>query len=249
MTAKTNKFERNKAENQPILVWLFGKGGVGKTITAQVVRIAIQGINRQVVAIDADAANSSFKRQVSDAMLINGADAAEMIGNVEEEIVKQALTKGNSMVIDTGNGTDRLSRQWFRSEEMDKLLLERGVQVVAITVIDSSLDSASHAMETIDALKHAQHILVKNLGHTPGAAGEKAFEPLFGNEEFKRYLETVQLIEMPRLADAVVLDGLEARLHEIDNNTCHVQLNPFVEARTRSWLSHVIAEFQEALTK
>jgi CobQ/CobB/MinD/ParA nucleotide binding domain len=249
MTAKTHKSERNKAEYQPILVWLFGKGGVGKTITAQVVRIAIQDLNRQVVAIDADAANSSFKRQVPEAMLIDGTDAAEMIGNVEEEIVQQALTGGHSMVIDTGNGTDRLSRQWFRSEEMDRLLFERGVQVVAITVLDSSLDSASHAMETIDALKHAKHILVKNLGHTPSAVGGKAFEPLFGNDEFKRYLETVQVIEMPRLADAVALDGLQARLHDIHNNTCPAELNPFVEARTKSWLSQVITKFQEALTQ
>jgi hypothetical protein len=91
--------------------------------------------------------------------------------------------------------------------------------------------------------------LVKNHGHTPGGVGEKAFGPLFENEEFRRYANEVQVIEMPRLADAVTLDGLGARLHDIANKTCSVQLNPFVETRTRSWLSLVIAQFQEALTK
>lgn len=234
---------------RPLLVWIFGKGGVGKTMTAQIARIAIQGLKRNVLAIDADASNSSFKRQVSDALLIEGGDSSEMIENIEHQIVNQTLAQGRSMVIDTGNGTDRLSREWFSSEQMDKLLLERGVTVVAITVVDSSLDSASHAMETIDALPSAQHILVKNLGHTPGGVGEKAFGPLFENEEFRRYANDVQVIEMPRLADAVSLDGLGARLHDIANNTCGVQLNPFVEARTRSWLSLVIAQFQETLTK
>lgn len=233
----------------PLLVWIFGKGGVGKTMTAQIARIAIQGLDRNVLAIDADASNSSFKRQVSDALLVAGVNAAEMIENIELEIVEQALAQRRSIVIDTGNGTDRLFREWFSSEGMDKLLLERGVKVVAITVVDSSLDSASHAMETIDALPAAQHILVKNHGHTPGGVGEKAFGPLFENEEFRRYANEVQVIEMPRLADAVTLDGLGARLHDIANKTCSVQLNPFVETRTRSWLSLVIAQFQEALTK
>ena len=233
----------------PLLVWIFGKGGVGKTMTAQIARIAIQGLDRNVLAIDADASNSSFKRQVSDALLVAGVNAAEMIENIELEIVEQALTKGHSMVIDTGNGTDRLSREWFSSEGMDKLLLERGMKVVAITVVDSSLDSASHAMETIDALPAAQHILVKNHGHTPGGVGEKAFGPLFENAEFKQYAEQVEIIELPRLSDAVALDGLGARLHEIANDSCHVQLNPFIEARTRSWLSLVIPQFQDALRR
>ena len=215
----------------PLLVWIFGKGGVGKTMTAQIALIAIQGLDRNVLAIDADASNSSLKRQVSDALLVAGGNAAEMIENIELEIVEQALAQRRSIVIDTGNGTDRLSREWFSSEGMDKLLLERGVKVIAITVVDSSLDSASHAMETVDALPAAQHILVKNLGHTPGGVGEKAFGPLFENEEFRRYANEVQVIEMPRLADAVTLDGLGARLHDIANNTCSVQLNPFVEAR------------------
>ncbi len=39
----------------PLLVWIFGKGGVGKTMTAQIARIAIQGLDRNVLAIDADA--------------------------------------------------------------------------------------------------------------------------------------------------------------------------------------------------
>lgn len=233
----------------PLLVWIFGKGGVGKTMTAQIARIAIQGLDRNVLAIDADASNSSFKRQVSDALLVAGVNAAEMIENIELEIVEQALAKRRSIVIDTGNGTDRLSREWFSSEGMDKLLLERGVKVVAITVVDSSLDSASHAMETIDALPAAHHILVKNHGHTPGGVGEKAFGPLFENAEFTQYAGQVEVIELPRLSDAVALDGLGARLHEIANNSCHVQLNPFVEARTRSWLSLVIAQFQKALAK
>ncbi|PQA79788.1 hypothetical protein C5F52_28300 [Limnohabitans sp. TS-CS-82] len=218
-------------------------------MTAQIARIAIQSLDRDVIALDADASNSSLKRQVPDALLVSGSNASEMVGNIEQEIVEHALTLGRSIVIDTGNGTDRLSRKWFLSESMDKLLIERGMQVVAITVVDSSLDSAAHVMETIDSLTAAQHILIKNLGHTPGGVGEKAFAPLFENEEFKRYADLVQVIEMPPLADVVTLDGLGARLHDIANNTCPVQLNPFVETRTRSWLSLVIAKFQETLTK
>lgn len=249
MTANKADSLYESENNRPVIAWVFGKGGVGKTITAQITRLALQRLSKDVVALDADASNSSLKRQFSQAVLVEGNDAAEMVENIEHEIVELALAQGRSIVIDTGNGTDRLSREWFLSEGMDKLLFEQGMEVVAITVVDSSLDSASHAMETIDALPAARHILVKNLGHTPGSIGEKAFGPLFGNEEFKRYTELVQIVELPRLADAVTLDGLGARLHEIDNSTCHVQLNPFVEARTRSWLSHVIAEFQEALTK
>lgn len=249
MTAKKTTSQRDTTLHRPLLVWIFGKGGVGKTMTAQIARIAIQSLDREVIALDADASNSSFKRQVPDALLASGSNASEMVGNIEQEIVEHALTLGRSMVIDTGNGTDRLSRKWFLSESMDKLLIERGMQVVAITVVDSSLDSAAHVMETIDSLTAAQHILIKNLGHTAGGVGEKAFAPLFENEEFKRYADLVQVIEMPPLADVVTLDGLGARLHDIANNTCPVQLNPFVEARTRSWLSLVIAQFQKTLTK
>lgn len=249
MTANKAASAAERANHHPLIVWVFGKGGVGKTMTAQITRLALKKLGKDVVALDADASNSSLKRQFSDALLVEGNDAAEMVENIEHEIVEQALAQGRSIVIDTGNGTDRLSREWFLSEGMDKLLFEQGMEVVAITVIDSSLDSASHAMETIDALPAARHILVKNLGHTPGSIGEKAFGPLFENEEFKRYTELVQIVELPRLADSVALDGLSARLHEIENNSCRVQLNPFVQARTKSWLSHVITKFAEALSK
>jgi hypothetical protein len=236
----------NTSDAKPIVVWLFGKGGVGKTMTAQVVRIALQRLGHQVVALDADASNSSFKRQVPEALLLNGADAAEIVESIESELVQQTLKLGSSMVIDTGNGTDALSREWFESEKMDTILLEHGVKVFAVTVVDSSLDSASHLLETVDSLSSANHIVVKNLGHTPGAVGAKAFIPLFQNEEFHRYAMSSHIIEMPRLVDAVALDVIGARLHDVANNTTTVELNPFVAARTKSWLTNVLTEFEAA---
>lgn len=240
---------QNELEVKPVVVWLFGKGGVGKTMTAQVVRIALQQLGHKVEALDADASNSSFKRQVPDAVLLGGADASEIVESIEHELVERTLKVGFSMVIDTGNGTDSLSRNWFASEGMDKILLEHGVKVFAVTVVDSSLDSASHLLETVDSLSHAKHIVVKNLGHTPGAIGEKAFIPLFENEEFKRYAMSTQIIEMPRLVDAVSLDAIGARLHNIADDDLSVELNPFVTARTKSWLINVVGQFHTAFTE
>jgi hypothetical protein len=233
---------------KPIVVWLFGKGGVGKTMTAQVVRIALQRLGHQVVALDADASNSSFKRQVQEAILLSGADAAEIVESIENELVERTLKHRCSLVIDTGSGTDSVSRDWFASEAMDKILFEQGVNVFAVTVVDSSLDSASHLLETMDSLSHAKHIVVKNLGHTPGAIGSKAFIPLFQNEEVNRYAMSSQIIEMPRLVDAVALDAIGVRLHDIASNTSTVALNPFVAARTQSWLTSMVTLFQAALT-
>lgn len=240
--------EAVSTRTKPIVVWLFGKGGVGKTMVAQVVRIALLQLNRHVIALDADASNSSFKRQVADAYLLGGSDAPEIVENIERELVTQVLGNGHDMVIDTGNGTDSLSRSWFASEKMDKILLEHGVEVFAVTVVDSSLDSASHLLETVDSLESAKHIVVKNFGHTPGAVGAKAFIPLFENKEFSRYAAASKIIEMPRLADAVSLDAVGARLHDIALNSSSVELNPFEEARTKSWLTNVVGQFHNALT-
>ena len=238
----------NSTPNTPLVVWLFGKGGVGKTLVAQVVRIALLQLNRSVIALDADASNSSFKRQVEEAHLIGGANAAEIVEHIERELVTKTLGEGNDLVIDTGNGTDSLSRDWFASEQMDKILLEHGVKVFAVTVVDSSLDSASHLLETVDCLQTANHIVVKNLGHTPGAIGAKAFIPLFENKEFSRYASASKIIEIPRLADAISLDAVGARLHDIAVGSSPVELNPFEEARTKSWLTNVVGQFQKAFT-
>ncbi len=239
----------NVIAEAPVVVWVFGKGGVGKTMTAQVLRIALQQSGHHVVALDADASNSSFKRQVPDAVLLAGSDATEIVESIEQALVEHTLEQGFSMVIDTGNGTDSLSRDWFESEKMDKILLEQGVKVYAVTVVDSSLDSASHLLETVDSLSFAKHIVVKNLGHTPGAIGAKAFLPLFQNEEFSRYATATQIIEMPRLIDAVALDAIGARLHDIAQNKSSVELNPFVAVRTKSWLANVVSQFQAAFTQ
>jgi hypothetical protein len=218
-------------------------------MVAQVVRIALLKLNRSVIALDADASNSSFKRQVEEAQLISGANAAEIVENLERELVTKTLGNGHDLVIDTGNGTDSLSRDWFASERMDKILSEHGVNVFAVTVVDSSLDSASHLLETVDSLQTANHIVVKNLGHTPGAVGAKAFIPLFENKEFSRYAAASKIIEMPRLVDAISLDAAGARLHDIANGCSSVALNPFEQARTQSWLTNVVGQFQKAFTE
>ena len=234
------------SEPQPTIVWVFGKGGVGKSQVAEAAFITLQSMGHEVRALDADVSNSSLTRKVSDAVLVEGGNAAEIVENIEQEIVREALGNHKSMVVDTGNGSDNSSRRWFESQQMAKILAANGVKVFAVTVVDSSPDSASHVLETMDALVGADHIVVMNLGHVPGDMGEKAFGPLLADVEFSEYLQKATVITLPRLIDVVALDAAGARLHQIMDRTNKIQLSPFVQARTHSWLTEVVSKFTHA---
>lgn len=236
------------SETQPTIVWVFGKGGVGKSQVAEAAFITLQSLGHEVRALDADVSNSSLTRKVSDAVLVEGGNAAEIVENIEQEIVREVLGNNKSMVVDTGNGSDNSSRRWFESQHMAKILAANGVKVIAVTVVDSSPDSASHVLETMDALVGANHIVVMNLGHVPGDMGEKAFSPLLSDDEFSEYLQKATVITLPRLIDVVALDASGARLHLIKDGSNTIQLSPFVQARTQSWLTEVVSKFTQAIT-
>lgn len=241
-------YSSHSSEPQPTIVWVFGKGGVGKSQVAEAAFITLQSLGHEVRALDADVSNSSLTRKVSDAVLVEGGNAAEIVENIEQEIVREVLGNNKSMVVDTGNGSDNSSRRWFESQHMAKILAANGVKVIAVTVIDSSPDSASHVLETMDALVGANHIVVMNLGHVPGDMGEKAFGPLLSDDEFSEYLQKATVITLPRLIDVVALDASGARLHLIKDGSNTIQLSPFVQARTQSWLTEVVSKFTQAIT-
>jgi len=234
------------SEPQPTIVWVFGKGGVAKSQVAEAAFITLKSLGHEVRALDADVSNSSLTRKLSDAVLVEGGNAAEIVENIEQEIVQEVLGNHKSMVVDTGNGSDNSSRRWFESQHMAKILAANGVKVIAVTVVDSSPDSASHVLETMDALVGANHMVVMNLGHVPGDIGEKAFSPLLADNEFNEYLQKATVITLPRLTDVVALDVAGARLHQIMDGTNNIQLSPFVQARTHSWLTEVISKFTQA---
>ncbi len=238
----------HSSEPQPTIVWVFGKGGVGKSQVAEAAFITLQSLGHEVRALDADVSNSSLTRKVSGAVLVEGGNAAEIVENIEQEIVREVLGNNKSMVVDTGNGSDNSSRRWFESQHMAKILAANGVKVIAVTVVDSSPDSASHVLETMDALVGANHIVVMNLGHVPGDMGEKAFGPLLSDDEFSEYLQKATVITLPRLIDVVALDASGARLHLIKDGSNTIQLSPFVQARTQSWLTEVVSKFTQAIT-
>ena len=231
----------------PTIVWIFGKGGVGKSQVAEVAYIALQTLGHEVCALDADVSNSSLARKVSQATLVNGGNADEIVDNIEQAIVREVLGNHKSMIVDTGNGSDKSSRRWFASQNMATILSEHGVNVLAVTVVDSSLDSASHVLETMDALAGASHVVVMNLGHVPGDIGEKAFSALLADDEFKKYLQSAHVITLPRLPDVVTLEAAGAHLNQIADETNEVPLSPFVMARTQSWLVNVVNQFINAI--
>lgn len=225
------------APTKPIIVFVFGKGGVGKTQTAQAALIAMREAGHEVIGIDADASNSSLKRQVPQSILLDMGDPSAVIHNLELLIIEHVFQNCRSLVIDTGGGSDKAIRQWFAAPTVQNVYADEGVQIVALTVIDSSLDAASHVMETVDSMPGTKHALVMNLGHTPGTIGERAFQPLMNDPEFRAYVHRMPKIVMPRLPDAVELDTWGARLHTINDKTSPAKHNPFVVGRTKNWLS------------
>lgn len=230
----------------PIIVITSGKGGVGKTLESQVIQITLQGLGHDVLCVDADGSNSSLARQLPDAHLLEGKDGSELLCSLEKVLLEQCLGAGKSLVVDTGGGFDRTIRAWFASEDVTSILNERGIQVVSVTVIDSSLDSAGHVMENIDSMRGAHHVLVMNLGHVPGSLGERAFKPLFDNDEFAAYAKQASLVVMPRLQDAIEIDAIGARLHSITQSDSPAASNPFLVSRTRTWLDTVTTDLSAA---
>ena len=233
---------------RPVIVICSGKGGVGKTLNSQAARIALLDAGHQVLCVDADGSNSSLKRQVADAHLLDGSDGAELLASLERVFIEQCLGAGKSLVVDTGGGFDKVMRNWFASEEVTKILSAHSIKVISLTVIDSSLDSAGHVMENMDAMRGAHHVVVMNLGHVPGSVGERAFKPLFDNAEFKSYAVKSTLIVMPRLQDAIEIDALGARLHSISEPTSPAAGNPFLVARTKTWLASITSSLQAAFS-
>ena len=246
--AETQEAMAAANKDRPVIVFTFGKGGVGKTATAQAALIALREAGHQVVGIDADGSNSSLKRQVADAVLLDVNDPTEVITNLERSLIELAFQQGHSVVVDTGGGIDKAIRQWFSTEDVMSICQAHNIDVIALSVIDSSMDSAAHVMETVDAMPAAHHALVMNLGHTPGSIGEKAFQPLFSDPEFSSYAARLPHIVMPRLADAVELDALGARLHTIGDRNSPAAANPFLVSRTKSWLSTVTGALKPVLT-
>ena len=110
--------QKAMAQVRPVIVFTFGKGGVGKTATAQAALIALREAGHQVVGIDADGSNSSLKRQVADAVLLDVNDPTEVITNLERSLIELAFQQGHSVVVDTGGGIDKAIRQWFSTEDV-----------------------------------------------------------------------------------------------------------------------------------
>jgi len=230
----------------PLIVVTSGKGGVGKTLESQVAQITLQGLGHEVLCVDADGSNSSLARQLPEAHLLEGTNGPELLASLEKLLLEQCLAAGKSLVVDTGGGFDRTIRSWFASEDVTNILNARGIQVVSVTVIDSSLDSAGHVMENIDSMRGAHHVIVMNLGHVPGSLGERAFKPLFDNEEFAAYVKQAQLVVMPRLQDAIEIDAIGARLHSITKAESPAATNPFLVSRTKTWLEAVTSDLSKA---
>lgn len=234
---------------KPLIVFVFGKGGVGKTQTAQAALIALREAGHEVIGIDADASNSSLKRQVPQSILLDMTDPSAVIHNLELLIIEHVFQNGHSLVIDTGGGSDKAIRQWFAAPTVQNVYADEGVQIVALTVIDSSLDAASHVMETVDSMPGTKHALVMNLGHTPGTVGERAFQPLLSDPEFRAYVQAIPQIVMPRLPDAVELDSWGARLHNIHEKTSPAKHNPFVVGRTQTWITGMTSSLSQIFGK
>ena len=231
----------------PVIVITSGKGGVGKTLESQVVQITLQELGHSVVCVDADGSNSSLARQLPEAQLLEGSNGAELLTSLEKVLLDECLSGGKSLVVDTGGGFDRTVRAWFASEDVTNILHDHGVQVVSVTVIDCSLDSAGHVMENIDAMQGAKHVIVMNLGHVPGSMGERAFKPLFENAEFAGYVKQASLVVMPRLQDAIEIDAIGARLHSITSPDSPAASNPVMVPRTKTWLNAVTQELGAAI--
>jgi len=240
--------EAAKVAIRPIVVFTFGKGGVGKTQTAQAALIALREAGHEALGIDADASNSSLKRQVPEALLLDMNDATEVVTNLERGVIEHAFQNGKSIVVDTGGGSDKAIRQWFSSEEVQSICEAHGVRVVVLTVVDSSMDAAAHVMEAVDSMPASEHVLVMNLGHTPGSVGERAFEPLLSDPEFRSYIDSMTRVVMPRLSDAIELDALGARLHSIEDKSSPAAGNPFLVGRTKTWLKGVTKALKPILS-
>lgn len=234
------------AELHPLIVITSGKGGVGKTISAQAAMLTLAAHGHNVVGIDADASNASLKRQVPSSLLLGGSTGVEMKSNLELLFISQCVNERKSLVVDTGGGFEQPIRDWFASEDVVNILKRDGVRVINLVVIDSSLDSATHVLESVDSMTGTTTVIVKNLGHVPGEIGDRAFQKLFANEEFESYANLATVVTMPRLQDEGEINAMGARLHSISDEDSPARVNPFLVSRTETWISKVTSKMAEA---
>ncbi len=247
MSTKNSDLITNNGGHQadPLVIFTIGKGGVGKTVAAQAAVLALSS-DHEFVAVDADPSNASLKRLYPAAVLLGGNTNDELLRNLERLIEIDVFQNRKSLVIDTGGGFEREIRSWFQAQHIAEIMEMHSVRVIAINIIDSSPDSASHVLETMDCLKNTHHVILKNLGHISNDIGERSFDELFNDPEFSSYADRASVVTLKRIPDAIEISASGETLHTIASGTTKRNLSPFVISRAKTWIAESSVTLQHA---
>lgn len=172
-----NQEIKQNNRNKVIAMTIGGKGGIGKSICAQIARETLAGPDRtkKVIIVDSDINNAAMAQIYRDVVFVPIRDATnlEARGALIESIQMVATGGADALVWDLGAGTEDIVRAKYL-QDVSRWAAKARIDVIAIRPITTSAFSQMQAIEFVQwaAQNRVATVIVKNLGQ--GRA-----EPLF----------------------------------------------------------------------
>lgn len=152
-----------------IVITIGGKGGIGKSLCAQIARETLLGekADKNIVVIDSDVNNSVMAQIYQKVVFVPIRDEArlEARGTLIEALRMLQSGRAHGIVWDLGAGTEDIARARFLPD-VTRWAEKIGVDVVAIRPITTSAFSQMQTVEFIHwaAENRIATVIVKNLG-------------------------------------------------------------------------------------
>lgn len=227
------------------LILVTGKGGAGKSSLSLAVDSHFRRFDIPFRAIDADLSNATFSRRSGQAKPLAAFDASEVVARIQSSIHQDLIVDGYPyLIVDTGAGSERPIREWMYREGVVSLLKSERIGTYVFTVVNPALDCVTPLLENANMLGDAENIVAFNFGGLKGDTS-KAFGPLKDLKEFQDASKGMPTIDIPHFEYYRVFDQLDMPLHEVEQ--WKKELNIFVAAHTRAWMSAMDRQLREVL--
>ena len=164
-----NEAVKPTSKNGRIVITIGGKGGIGKSLCAQIARETLLGekCDKNVIVIDSDVNNSVMAQIYPNIVFVPIRDEArlEARGILIEAIRSLGSGKADAIVWDLGAGTEDIVRERFLSD-VTRWADRAGIDVIALRPITTSVFSQ---IQSIDFARWAgahgiATVIVRNLG-------------------------------------------------------------------------------------
>ena len=218
------------------------KGGVGKSVVARLIAQYCIDLDVPFTALDGDRSHGAllrFYRDFSSSIDIDNYESAD-------EIVNQALTKEQLVLVDLGAQSNKALQNWINDNGLVELSDEINVPLVFWHVMDEGKDSVDLLENLVDRFGNAvNYVVVKNKGRG------KRFS-IFDNSQAKQKALAVnaRIIELDELYPTTMnkIDEYNCSFWAAANNR-DPQTGPclsFLERRrVKIWLENTYARFKE----